>query len=63
MAPTALPAKLAAYMPADREPDRAERGLAARLRRREPRAVEELHARYGGMVLGYLTFDPGRASA
>jgi RNA polymerase sigma-70 factor (ECF subfamily) len=33
---------------------RAERRLVARLRRRDPAAVEELHDRYGAMVFGYL---------
>jgi RNA polymerase sigma-70 factor (ECF subfamily) len=47
------PGKLPAEM-GSREPDRAERRLAARLRRREPAALEELHERYGVMVFGYL---------
>lgn len=33
---------------------RAERRLAARLRRRDPAAIEELHDRFGGLVFGYL---------
>ena len=34
--------------------DRAERRLAARLRRGDPDALAEVHRTYGGMVLGYL---------
>jgi RNA polymerase sigma-70 factor (ECF subfamily) len=51
MASATLPAKLPASMVASREP---ERDLAARLRRRDATAVEELHDRYGGLVFGYL---------
>ena len=51
MATVTLPAKLPTSMAASREP---ERDLAARLRKRDPAAVEELHERYGGMVFGYL---------
>ena len=54
MATATQPAKLPAQMAPNREPDRAERRLVARLRRRDPSAVEELHARFGGMVFGYL---------
>lgn len=50
MATATLPAKLPASMAAFRDSD-----LAARLRRRDPAAVAELHDRYGGMVFGYLT--------
>jgi RNA polymerase sigma-70 factor (ECF subfamily) len=51
MATATAPAKLPISMAASREP---ERDLAARLRRRDPAAVEELHDRYGGVVFGYL---------
>jgi RNA polymerase sigma-70 factor, ECF subfamily len=51
MATATVPAKLPTSMAASREP---ERDLAARLRRRDPAAVEELHDRYGGVVFGYL---------
>lgn len=51
MASATLPAKLPTSMAASRDP---ERDLAARLRRRDPAAVEELHGRYGGVVFGYL---------
>jgi RNA polymerase sigma-70 factor (ECF subfamily) len=51
MASATLPAKLPISMAVSGEP---ERDLAARLRRRDPTAVEELHGRYGGMVFGYL---------
>lgn len=34
--------------------DRAERRLAARLRKGDPDALAEVHRTYGGMVLGYL---------
>jgi RNA polymerase sigma-70 factor (ECF subfamily) len=51
MATATVPAKLPPSMAVSREP---ERDLAARLRRRDPAAVEELHDRYGGMVFGYL---------
>jgi RNA polymerase sigma-70 factor (ECF subfamily) len=54
MATATLPAKLAPGMAPTRKPDRSERRLAARLRRRDPAALEELHARYGGTVFGYL---------
>ena len=37
-----------------RGPDRAERRLAARLRRGDPDALAEVHRAYGGVVLGYL---------
>jgi RNA polymerase sigma-70 factor, ECF subfamily len=37
-----------------RSTNRAERRLAARLRRRDPRAVEELYERYGRLTFGYL---------
>jgi RNA polymerase sigma-70 factor, ECF subfamily len=51
MATATVPAKLPTSMASSREP---ERDLAARLRRRDPAAVEELHERYGGVVFGYL---------
>jgi RNA polymerase sigma-70 factor (ECF subfamily) len=51
MATATVPAKLPTSMAASSEP---ERDLAARLRRRDPAAVEELHERYGGVVFGYL---------
>ena len=37
-----------------RGPDRAERRLAARLRKGDPDALAEAHRTYGPMVLGYL---------
>jgi len=37
-----------------RDPDRAERRLAGRLRRGDPDALAEVHRTYGAMVLGYL---------
>jgi RNA polymerase sigma-70 factor (ECF subfamily) len=37
-----------------RDPDRAERRLAGRLRRGDPDALAEVHGTYGGLVLGYL---------
>ena len=47
-----------------RAPTRAERRLAARLRRGEPRAVEALHDQYGATVFGYLLqMLPDRAAA
>src|SRR5262245_53828523 len=51
MATATLPAKLPTSMGPARDP---ERDLATRRRRRDPTAVEELHARYGGVVFGYL---------
>lgn len=51
MATATLPAKLPTVMAFTRRP---ERDIATRLRRRDPAAVEALHARYGGMVFGYL---------
>jgi RNA polymerase sigma-70 factor (ECF subfamily) len=38
----------------DRGGDRAERRLAARLRKGDPDALAEAHRAYGGLVLGYL---------
>ena len=52
-APPAAPSgKLVAVSPT-RKPDRGERLLADRLRRREPGVPEELHARYARVTFGY----------
>jgi RNA polymerase sigma-70 factor (ECF subfamily) len=47
-----------------RRPDRAERRLAAALRRRTPEALERVYAEYGGATFGFLLRAVGdRASA
>ena len=49
-----LTARLRGADGATRAPSRADRRLAARLRRRDPQALQELHADLGASVFGFL---------
>jgi DNA-directed RNA polymerase specialized sigma24 family protein len=48
---------------ASRAPSRADRRLAARLRRRDPQALRDLHADLGASVFGFLRHDLGDRGA
>jgi len=52
--PPRLPSGKLQAVPPAREAARAERRLATRLRRRDPRVMDELYARYGPLTFGYL---------
>ena len=61
-APT-LTARLRRADAASRAPSRADRRLAARLRRRDPQALRDLHADLGASVFGFLRHALGDRGA
>ena len=58
-----LTTRLLGADPATRAPSRADRRLAARLRRRDPQALQDLHADLGASVFGFLRHALGERGA